>query len=128
VPPFLHAAGYIATDRGIVDLNNYEGTEIYFPTLFRPSVNPFSSIGEIGTMECTATGKAPAVDFLTYQQQTGARVDYVLLWAVRPDQSNDPNAESIFRQLRQAYDLIWISPESGSLQLYRLKTDRSISG
>ncbi len=120
VAPFLHPAGYIAANRGVVDLNNYEATKTYFPTRFRPQLDPFRYIG-LGGRECTTEAKAPRVEFLTYPQRTGGHVDYVLLWAVRADQMEDPDAQSVFRQLQQAYDLIWTSPDAGLTQLYRRK-------
>jgi hypothetical protein len=120
VAPFLHSAGYIAANRGVIDLNNYEATETYFPTRFRPQLDPFRYIG-LGGRECTPEAKAPRVEFLTYPQRTGGHVDYVLLWAVRAEQMDDPDAQSVFRQLQQAYELIWASPDPGLAQLYRRK-------
>jgi hypothetical protein len=118
VAPFLHPAGYIAANRGVIDLNNYEATETYFPTRFRPQLDPFRYIG-LGGRECTLEAKAPRVEFLTYPQRTGGHVDYVLLWAVRAEQMADPDAQSVFLQLQQAYELIWASPDPGLAQLYR---------
>src|SRR4029077_14515298 len=43
--PFLHASGYIADRKPLVDLGLYEANEDYFPMLFRPERNPFRRIG-----------------------------------------------------------------------------------
>jgi hypothetical protein len=119
---FLHPAGYIAASRGAVDLNNYEAAEMYFQTRFRPRLDPVKYIG-VGGWECTPAAKAPRVEFLTYAQRTGGHVDYVLLWGVRPEQQDDADAQSVFRQLQQGYELIKASSQPGLLQLYRRKTD-----
>jgi hypothetical protein len=120
VAPFVHTAGYIAASRGVVDLNNYEATASYFPTRFRPQLDPFKSIG-VGRWECTPEAKSPRVEFLTYPQRTGGRVDYVLLWGVRNEQHSDPDAQSVFRQLDQGYELIQAWSEPAAMQLYRRK-------
>jgi hypothetical protein len=45
----------------------------------------------------------PAVDFLSYAQRTGGRVDYVLVWHVRSDLREHPDTHAIFHQLEQQY-------------------------
>jgi hypothetical protein len=40
VGPFRHAAGYIAAERGVIDLANYEAVVDFFPLVWRPERNP----------------------------------------------------------------------------------------
>lgn len=109
VDPFLHAAGYLAAMRGLVDLGNYEGYRHYFPVQFRGALNPERAIYQ------------RSMDFLTYPQRTGGRVDYVVLWGV-PDTEHVPEgAQDIFAQLHRGYDLIYTSPGRGFVRLYRRK-------
>ena len=120
IGPFRHAAGYIAAQRGIVDLANYEAAKGYFPTIFRPQLNSYKYISieqKSGNMEV----QPPRVDFLTYPQRTGGRVDYVLLWDVRDEQRDNVYTKSIFRQLQEGYELIYTSPQRGFMHLYRRK-------
>jgi hypothetical protein len=117
VSPFLHAAGYIAAQRQAVDLLNYEATKDYFPTAFRPGLNPFQHIGVGAELE----SQPPRADFLTYPQRTGGRVDYVLVWCMHEPDWNNEDTKSIFRQLREGYELIYVSPQRGFMHLYRRK-------
>jgi hypothetical protein len=116
VKPFSHASGYIAVLRGAVDLTNYEGRASYFPIAYRPRLNPYVHISSGQAIE----SQTPRVEFLTYPQRTGGRVDYVLLWGVpRADRSN-ANVRSISDQLAAGYDRVCTSPQ-GNAQLYRRK-------
>lgn len=105
---FVHAADYVAVDRNLVDLSNYEATQGYFPTLFRPGVSPEGCI--------KANGEG-LLDYPTRSHGRG-RIDYVLIWDIHPNQVGDALPESVKRDLAQAYDLIHISPR-GFLKLYR---------
>jgi hypothetical protein len=122
VAPFLNAAGHIAAQRGIVDLANYEASGIIFPVMSRPHLTPLVHIWY------GAQFHSPAIDFLSYPQRTGGRVDYVLVWHTGEDAEDDPVAKfyrqlepSISQQLEEGYELIYTSPQRGFLQLYRRK-------
>jgi hypothetical protein len=115
VSPFLHASGYIAAEKGVVDLANYEADIGHFPILFRPELNPYTHIGQKGGIEL----EPPSVDFLTYPRRTGGRVDYILVWGIRDEQRDQKDAKAIFQQLEAAYELIYTSPQRGFVQLYR---------
>jgi hypothetical protein len=117
VSPFLHAAGYIAAQRGVVNLANYEADSGYFPLVFRPELNPYTHIGHKGGIEI----EPPSVDFLTYPQRTGSRVDYILIWHVRDEQRGHKDVKAVFQQLEAGYELIYTSPQRGFMRLYRRK-------
>jgi hypothetical protein len=119
VRPFLHASGYIAARRHVVELTNYEaGAYRYFPVLFRPNLNPYD---HIGIKDRSIVWEPPQVDFLTYARRTGGQVDYVLIWGIQERQRNLEATKSIFQQLRKGYDLIYTSPRTGLMQLYKRK-------
>lgn len=122
IRPFLHSAGYIAAQKNIVTLNNYEANTGYFPILFRPQLNPFVHIVTAGKMD----DKPPWVDFISYHKKTGGYVDYVLIWGVRKEEINTKvkMSASIVYQLKKGYDLIYVSPKRELLQLYRRKNWR----
>ena len=111
---FLHASGYIAAERRIVELDNYEGNTTYFPVMFREELNAFQHMG-------TLEAQPPKVDIPAYVAKTGGRVDYVLVWNVRDDQLDHPDTKSIQRQLAEGYHLIHTSEPRGMMQLYRRK-------
>jgi len=119
IAPFQHTSGYIAAQRSIVDLGNYEAALDYFPTMFQPKLNPYVYISS--ELQGNIEAQSPQVDFITYPQRTGGHVDYVLLWQGLEKQRDDVYTKSIFRQLKQGYELIYTSPQHGFMQLYRRK-------
>jgi hypothetical protein len=119
VRPFLHASGYIAAQRHVVEFTNYEaGAYNYFPILFRSNLNPYV---HIGIKDRSIVWEPPQVDFLTYAGRTGGRVDYVLLWGIQERQRNHEATKSIYQQINKGYDLIYTSPKTGLMQLYKRK-------
>jgi hypothetical protein len=68
------------------------------------------------------------LDFLSYPQRTGGRVDYVLIWRTREESQDHPVTkfyrqleQSMSQQLEEGYELIYLSPQRGFLRLYRRK-------
>ena len=126
VLPFLHTSGYIALQKNIVSLNNYEADTPHFPIAYRSELNPYSQIGHkivnrafsVSTLEA----ENPYAKFSTYHERTGGRVDYVLVWGVGKTRTNDPKLKIVFDQLKIGYELIYTSPKRGLMQLYRIKS------
>jgi len=119
--PFLHPAGHIAARRGVVELDNYEAGTDYFPTKFRPELDPFRHLSRDGDLFHTGLERVPPrVDFLAYGQRTGKPVDYVLIWGARPEHWHEPDGQDVLRQLREGYERIFTSP-GGRMELYRRK-------
>lgn len=114
---FIHAAGYIAAERNLVDLKNYEASTGHFPVIYRPELDPYTHIGVDHGLE----SMPPRVHFLDYTERTGGSVDYVLLWHLRERQRYLEPTLSIFRQLEEGYELIHTSPKRGFVQLWRRK-------
>jgi hypothetical protein len=121
VGPFRHAAGYLAAERRLVDLDNYEANSGYFPLRFRPEVEPYIHMGKDRRLPGFGLEAVPpCVDFLDYPTNTGQEVDYVLIWAVSDDLRKHPCTASIYEQLdKGGFKLIHTSPQRGLLQLYR---------
>jgi len=120
--PFLHASGYIAARKPVVDLALYEAKESYFPLLFRPDRDPYTRIG-IGP-GLGLEGEPPRVDFLRYPELTGGRVDYVLLSGLDAAPPDHPDVRSIQNQLAAAYEPVYVSPR----RLVRLYRHREAAG
>jgi len=114
---FLHAAGYIAAEKCAVEFGNYEAWKGTFPLVWRPERNPMKHLAIDSKMET----EPPEVDFLNYPKRTGGTVDYVALWGMRDDQRNLAATKSVLRQLKAAYELIYVSPQRGLMRLYRRK-------
>jgi hypothetical protein len=118
----LNAAGYVAMERRIIDLGNYEaGQTSCFPTLFRPDLNPAVQLHYAPLDSAAGELRALPTEILSYPQRTGGRIDYILVWGVRDQDYNKEIPKSIFRQLQEGYDLIYTSPQRGLMQLYHRK-------
>jgi hypothetical protein len=115
VKSFLHASGHIAIQRNIVDFANYQASGgRNFPIVFQSSFDPYNHIGQI-------EGEPPQVEFLTYGKRTGQPLDYVLVWGIKGNEFNNKEAKSIFKQLKEGYTLIFVSPKRALVRLYRRK-------
>ena len=113
--PFVHAGGYIAARKRLVDLSLYEANENYFPLYYRPALNPFLRLapGPLGI-----ESRPPEVDLLGYPLRTGGSVDYVLLWGLRDELRGNPKVQAVEAQLAAAYDLIH-GTRDGRVLLYK---------
>jgi len=112
---FLQTGGYIAAMQGAVDLKNYEANAQYFPVMFRPELNPYVHMGRL-------RNDPPQADIEAYEAKTGAKVDYVLLWQLRPENMKYESTRSLLAHLAAGYDLIYTSPARNLVRLYRRKS------
>lgn len=112
--PFVHALGYVAGRRPIVDLGLYEAGEDYFPLRFRPELDPYRrlSIGPLGMEEIP-----PRVDIPRFERQ-GGRVDYVLLWQPQAAPHDDRATKDLYRQLESRFEREHVSAQ-GNVELWR---------
>ncbi len=115
--PFLHAGGYIAAEKRLVDLSLYEANEDYFPIYYRPELNPYRhlSVGPLGIEQ-----SPPRAEILAYPQRTGGRVDYVLIWGLRQERLGEPDVRKVLDQLAVGFDVVWTGGEGG-VTLYRAR-------
>ncbi|HEX3556938.1 MAG TPA: hypothetical protein VIA62_27250 [Thermoanaerobaculia bacterium] len=115
--PYLHAGGYVAAEKRLVDLSLYEANEDYFPIYYRPALNPYRhlSVGLLGIEQ-----SPPRAEILAYPQRTGGRVDYVLIWGLRQERLGDPDVRKVLDQLAVGYDVVWTGAEGG-VTLYRAR-------
>ena len=120
---FTHTAGYTAAQRHVIDLTNFQVNNSYFPIIFRSHLNPYVHLAAAPHMLGT---EPPLMDFLAYQR-AGGRVDYVLLWWIDPMLAGRGEIKSIFAQLGEQYDLIYMSPQRGLVQLYRRKNWQKVT-
>lgn len=115
--PYLHAGGYLAARRPLVDLSLYEANENYFPIYFQPRLNPYRYLA---TQPLGIELDPPAVDLPGYRARTGGAVDYVLLWGLRDSRWLEPRVQEVLTQLDAGYELIHRSPDGLAL-LYRAR-------
>ncbi len=111
--PFVHALGYVAGRRPIVDLGLYEASEDYFPLRFRPQLDPYRHLsnGLLGVEEVP-----PRVDIPGFER-LGGRVDYVLLWQPRAAPAGHPATRALYRQLDAGFHRVGVSAH-GNAELW----------
>jgi hypothetical protein len=112
---FLHAGGYLAAQRGVIDLSNYEASTGYFPTLFRPDIDPSGLPGESG---------AAILDYPRQTHGAGA-VDYVYVWQMHEPDAPEKLA-ALQRTIGASYERIYVTPR-GFGTLYQ-RRDGASSG
>ena len=113
---FLHTASYLAAQRSVLNLGNYEGNYVHFPLVFRADINPFVHLARDQGLE----GDPPCVDLHEYERQTARVVDYVLLWGLRQHQrEGEPCTERLLAQLAESYEPAFVSEPRRLVRLYR---------
>ncbi|HEY0512868.1 MAG TPA: hypothetical protein VGH73_13245 [Thermoanaerobaculia bacterium] len=117
--PFIHAGGYLAARRRLVDLSLYEANENYFPIYFEPRLNPYRYLG---AEKLGIELDPPSVDLLGYPKRTGGAgsVDYVFLWGLRDERWSEPKVEKLLAQLAAGYQPVYASRD-GRVRLYRVR-------
>lgn len=118
VRPFEHALGYLACERRLVDLTEYQADQGYFPVLFRPDRSPYRSLvpeeGEV-------TYDLGRLGLESYSSRAGS-VDYVLLWGRNALRSPPPGLDGLLAQLGEGYDKIFTSEPLGLAEVYRRRS------
>jgi hypothetical protein len=104
-----HAAGYLAAERGVVNLLNYEAETGYFPVCFNPDVDPAKYLD-------IPRDEPPRIDLAGYTRRTGQGVDYVILWA-----APEGGGREVLAQLVEGYERISPPSPRGLVQMYRRK-------
>jgi hypothetical protein len=115
VMPFLHAASWIAADRGVVDLLNYEADLGYFPVRFRPEANPYR------LMRAGLETLPPCVSLNRYDRLGPRPLDYVLVWGARTTSRTHPCTAAILHHLDERYTKVFTSSPRGLAELYERK-------
>jgi hypothetical protein len=113
--PFLHAAGYIAAERTVVEYTNYEADLGYFPTVFREETNPYRAL------RWGVEVLPPCPDFPRYARRKLPPIDYMLVWSRRFADPAHPCVSGTREHLARDYQLIFTSSPSGLAELYRRK-------
>ncbi len=121
----LHAVGYIALERSLVTLNDYQAAKGYFPQRYEAATSPVVHLSEGGL---AALERPPfAFDLRAYEAETGESVDYLLLWGDLEEVGERPDVQAIFAQLA-AYDLIYTSEPRALMRVYARSALSSVEG
>jgi hypothetical protein len=114
VRPFLHLSSYIAAQRGVVEFNNYQACTDYFPIKYKENLNLDNFIAESRIEDIPHD-----IDFMSYNKKTEGNIDYVLIWGLSDTLLTHDRTKSIMMQLNEGYEMIFKTPDTGLMQLYR---------
>ena len=110
------AVGYVALERPIVNLRNYQAAKGYFPLIYKKARNPALFLSEAGY---NGLGRRPfAFNLAAYRKKTGAAADYVLLWGDLGAARKDPDVQNVLAQLA-SYTLVYTSSPRGLMHAYK---------
>jgi hypothetical protein len=113
VAPFRHAASRLAAGRGILNVDNYEASVLYFPVIFQPRANPYALLG-------ASLDRMPACVHIGRFNRLGVRpIDFVLLWGSGQADENDPCVAATLRQVTEGYRLVYVSTPHRRVELYK---------
>lgn len=111
---FMHAGDYMGVEKNLILFGNYEANTGNFPLLWQPERNPFTHISVLEGQEFLP----PRVDFLTYPERTGGRVDYVLTWCKGILFQDHAFTKSVDEQLAEGYRAVFVS-ENELVRVYK---------
>jgi hypothetical protein len=115
VAAFAHTSGFLATQRGAIDLGNYQLLTRHFAIRFRRA--GVRAALDIGLREGTDT-EPPFLDLAQYEGTTGRRVRFLLLWGVRPADRTHPTWPAFHETLEREFERVHVSP-LGLMSVYR---------
>ena len=115
VAAFAHTSGFLAAERGAIDLGNYQSLTRHFALRFRRA--GVRAAFDIGLREGTDT-EPPFLDLAQYEGATGRRVRLLLLWGVRPADRTHPAWPVLEKTLERDFERAHVSP-LGLMSVYR---------
>jgi hypothetical protein len=120
VGAFRHAAGYLAAERGVINLLNYEPSMGYFPIRYNPAMKRSGPLpGEAGNYGGLLFDQPPYLDVAGFTRRTGQTVDYILLWGLPAENRRSASAHAVLKQVEMDYERIYPRSSGGLVQLYR---------
>jgi hypothetical protein len=115
VAAFAHTSGFLAAERGAIDLGNYQSLTRHFAIRFRRAGVRASL--DIGLREGTDR-EPPFLDLAQYETTTRRHVRLLLLWGVRPADRAHPAWPVLGKTLERDFERVHVSP-LGLMSVYR---------
>lgn len=121
VQVFQHVNGWIATERGGIDLDNSQAHTHHAPLRWRPELDPFTLMN---TRPFGLEAEPPCVELWTYPA-LGAAIDYVLVWGATEAAARDECGAAVLAELGRDYERVFTSEPRGMVALYRPRGART---
>lgn len=110
------AMGYVALERRVINLRNYQAAKGYFPLVYDEARNPALFLSERGY---NGLGRRPfAFDLEGYRRETGAVADFVLVWGDLEAERSEPDVQNLLAQLSN-YRRVYVSEPRNLMQVYK---------
>lgn len=119
---FHHAAQYMAVEKPLIMLDNYEANMGYFPTRWVADVNPYDHLSKRAGTE----GLPPYAELGEYQRKAGVTVDYILMWCYDAKDAKDADFARFYDEIQRMYHVAYTSP-TGRVILYERNTEAVVS-
>jgi hypothetical protein len=111
IDPFQHAGAIGLAERGIIDVGNHWASTDHQSLCWREQFQP-----------CREGGYDTPWNLAAHEKRTGRAVDYIEMWTGGKDHPQLWD-KAVLAQLPGRYKLIYTSPRSGYLKLYRRTDD-----
>lgn len=118
---FHHAAQYIAVEKPLIMLDNYEANMGYFPTRWVADVNPYDHLSKRAGIE----GLPPYAEISEYKRKTGITVDYILMWCYDARYAKDADFARFYDEIQRMYHVAYTST-TGRAILYERNTEAMV--
>jgi hypothetical protein len=109
----INHACYMATQKNIVSLDNYEPTKPHFPLIWKPGEQVYDLMPKYGNRN------PPCIDIDNYERATHHKIDYLSRFCFNGD-TKDSCTALIEQELKKRFELVYLS-ENKKMELYKRK-------
>ena len=109
----INHACYMATQKNIVSLDNYEPTKPHFPLIWKQGEQVYDLMPKYGNRN------PPCIDIDNYERATHHKIDYLSRFCFNGD-TKDSCTALIELELKKRFELIYLS-ENKKMELYKRK-------
>jgi hypothetical protein len=107
----INHANYMATEKNIINLDNYEPTKPHFPLIWKQGEQVYDLMMKYGNRN------PPCINIHNYESKTRHRIDYLSRFCFDGDVSDSCTA-LVEKEISSQFDLIYTS-DNKKLQLYK---------
>ncbi|MCE3277831.1 MAG: hypothetical protein K0S44_22 [Bacteroidetes bacterium] len=109
----INHANYMATEKNIINLDNYEPTKPHFPLIWKQGEQVYDLMQKYGNRN------PPCINIDNYESKTHHRIDYLSRFCFDGNVSDSCTA-LVEAEIKSRFDLVYTS-ENNKLQLYKRK-------
>jgi archaellum biogenesis protein FlaJ (TadC family) len=107
----INHANYMAGEKNIINLDNYEGTKPHFPLIWKRGEQVYDLMSGFGNR------MPPCINIENYETQTHHRIDYLSRFCYTGDSGDSCNS-NVEKEIKEKFEQIYQSGNN-KLQLYK---------